>query len=57
MTCSIPVYEWIDNEGVLLGCGTASELSDLKRQGIVPERAELGEVIGHEPAQLVVVQR
>lgn len=54
MTRPIPVYEWLDNEGVLLGCGTASELSDLKRQGIVPERAELGEVI--EPAQLVVVK-
>jgi hypothetical protein len=39
------IHEFIDADGVTIGCGTAAELAEYIANGWVPEGATLGEAL------------
>ena len=46
---TVPVYEWNLPDGSSTGLGTALEFEYWKREGTIPEGAEIGAVLCHEP--------
>jgi hypothetical protein len=47
---TVPVYEWLLEDGREYGLGTQREFDHWKEQGVVPPGATLGAVLTHEPA-------